>query len=157
MNLTPGQKRTIQLQLEEALLRYGDFKAGAKVPELLRAYLTILDEVDAVGAYISGKNAYHTRHEYKALTLFLDGRRIAEVGREMRPSGATFDDVHAWIYGTETRDGLVSAMYAKFVRLNRYCPFCELAEGTGQSKGASYPLTGKTCPHREIEWEEEER
>lgn len=152
MKITLTAKQLIHTHLEEALLRYRDYRAGKFVASALRVYLDILAERDVVGAYVCGISKTSRRGEHRAVKLFLEGNRLAEVARELRKDGIGFEDVKLWIYGSEAKDGLVSAVYAEFLKMSQYCPFCD--DAGGQSKGGSYPLTGKTCPHRELEEEE---
>jgi len=154
MKIDNVAKQIIRMELEEALLNYEDYKKGYTIPYKLVPYLDMLDEIDEIRSYIYSKINYKHKDEHKALVLFTSGNRVPDIIDKLRKCEIYSSDIRAWIYGDEEIVGFIPAMFDKFIELNRYCPFCN----TGSSGGpaSQYPLSGKVCPHKEMEWSEEE-
>jgi len=147
-------KQIIRQNLEEALLRYDEYKKGYTIDDIFIPYIQMLDEIDAVQEYIYSKNSYSSKNEYEALKMFITRIRFEDIVIKMTKLGIDAAEVRSWFYGSEEREGFITAMFDKFLKMNRYCPFCNV---TGvEANTSSYPLNGKVCPHREIEWMEEE-
>ena len=103
---------------------------------------------------VYAKINYKHKNEHKALVMFLSGKRVNDIVNLLRKCEIHFDEVRGWFYGDEEMEGFIPAMFEKFLKMNRYCPFCN----TGSLGGPDslYPLNGTVCPHKEFEWSEEE-
>jgi len=156
MPLDAAAKHAIRMNLEEALLRYKAYKRGDWIDPMLKPYLQMLDEIDAIGAYVSPLCKYDTREEYAVLNMYLEGFRPQEIMGAVRKEGVMRDQIDLWMYGDKERQGFIPAMLGEFLRMQRYCPFCD-GPRSGKSTGASYPLNGTVCPHRELSLQDSEQ
>lgn len=149
-------KQIIRMELEEALLHYEDYKKGYTIPYKFVPYLEMLHEIDYINAYIYSKINHRDKNEHEALSCFISGKRIPEIIAAFKKRDLPIEDIRGWIYGDEDHEGFIPYLFDKFIELNRYCPFCNLNTKNTNAVASPYPTSGKVCPHKEIEWSEED-
>jgi len=144
-------KQLVYQHIQEALLHYSCYKRGEGVPHLLKAYLDTLEEQSVISNYVLGLK----RLEHKAVTMYLDGKRVQAIRKLeiFTKQSVSINQIRVWIYGDREQFGLVNTMYGVFMRQANFCPFCHDQKRWGDG-AYQKRLHGSVCPHREM-WEEE--
>mgnify|MGYP006908245236 CR=1 FL=1 len=144
-------RHVVYQQIQEALLYYSRYKAGAGVPHLFKAYLDTFEEQAVVCNYVLGLKSL----EQKAVKMYLDGKRVEAIARAkcFVENATPVNDIRIWVFGNRENFGLVNTMYNVFMKQSRFCPFCHDQKRWGDGYYQKR-VHGSVCPHREI-WEAE--